>query len=186
MAFVLLLLVPSSTHAEEGHRASIELRVRPPVIRQLGTPSLCPMLAIPLSTNILLGGGYELIQYYDETVRISNDELGSPLLLSGLRLAAWYRGGATKHGMSYSAGPNLTFSHPSISLVKSPKNLDAGTYAFDVGMDLSLGYVWDTFRLEAAILPAWSFGRITTAGYGGEVRFSGPTVRIALGLAWLL
>jgi hypothetical protein len=144
------------------------------------------MVAIPLARNILLGAGYELIQFYDESVRMSEDEMGSPLLLSGLRVSAWYRGGAIAQGPSYAVGPSVTFSHPSFSLVKSPKRLDGGTYAFDLGMDLSLGYVWDTFRLEAVLLPAWSFGRTSTAGYQGGSRFSGPTQRIAISLAWLL
>jgi hypothetical protein len=144
------------------------------------------MLAVPVADRWLVGGGYELVQDYDASVRTSNDTEDSPVVLSGVRLGGWYRGGDGRHALSFAAGGLVTLSHPSLSLAKTPGALDRGTYIVDVGLDLSVGHVWDGFRLELFAIPAWSFGHISTAATPSTQRWSGFTPRVGVALAWLL
>jgi hypothetical protein len=182
----LLAFASPRAQAAERARASIELRISPPFVRPVGAPSLCPMVAVPVADHWLVGGGYELVQDYDVSVRTSNDTSAGPMVLSGIRTGAWYRGGASRHGASMAAGGLVTFSHPSFSIVRNPKDLDRETYVIDLGLDLSFGYVWDRFRLEVFALPAWSLGRISSTADTSDQRLSGFTMRLGLGLAWVI
>jgi hypothetical protein len=142
--------------------------------------------AVPVANRWLVGGGYELLQDYGADVLTSNDTSGSPMILSGVRLGGWYRGGAARRDISFAAGALVTLSHTSLSIAKVPSALDSGTYIFDFGLDLSVGHVWDKFRLEVFVLPAWSVGRISTPAMTSPQRWSGFTPRVGLALAWVI
>jgi hypothetical protein len=144
------------------------------------------MLAVPVAERWLIGGGYELVQDYEASVRTSNDTEGSPMVMSGVRLGGWYRGGAAGDAISFGVGGLVTLSHPSLSITKSPGALDSGTYIFDFGLDLSVGHVWDGFRLEVFAIPAWSIGRISTPAISNSQRWSGFTSRVGIALAWMI
>jgi hypothetical protein len=168
--------------AADGARAAVEVRVTPPAARPLGAPSLCPMLAVPVSDHWLVGGGYELLQDYDATI-VNEDTGAHPVWMSGIRLGGWYRGGATRDGLTFAAGAMATFSHPRVSVIKISGGLDNRTYMFDFGLDLSVGHVWKNFRMEAFFLPAWSFGRFSTSTHSD--RWNGFTPRFGVALAWV-
>jgi hypothetical protein len=176
----------SPAQAAENARASVELRITPPFVRAGGIPSLCPMLALPVANHWLVGGGYELLQDYGADVLTSNDTSSSPMILSGVRLGGWYRGGAARQAKSFAVGGLITLSHPSLSIARVPAALDGGTYILDFGLDLSIGHVWDKFRLEFFVIPAWSVGRISTPAMTSPKRWSGFTPRLGLALAWVI
>ena len=144
------------------------------------------MLAVPLADHWLVGGGYELVQDYEASVRTSNDTEESPMVLSGIRLGGWYRDGAARQAISFAVGGLVTLSHPSLSIAQLPAELGSGTYIFDFGLDLSVGRVWDSFRLELFAIPAWSVGRISTPATSSTQRWSGFTPRVGVALAWVL
>jgi len=183
---LLFLSTSATAQAVEEMPASVEVRISPPFIRPVGAPSLCPMLAVPVASHWLVGGGYELVQDYEADVRTSNDTREGPMVMSGLRLGGWYRGGRAHHAVSFAVGGLVTLSHPSFSIAKTPAALDSGTYMFDFGPDLSVGYVWDSFRFEAFAIPAWSIGRISTPAMTKTERWSGFTPRVGLALAWVI
>jgi len=182
----LLVSASATAQAADKARASVEVRISPPFVRPVGAPSLCPMLAVPVADRWLVGGGYELVQDYEAEVRTSNDTYSGPMIMSGIRLGGWYRAGRARHAISFAIGGLVTLSHPSVSIVKSPAALDGGTYIFDIGLDLSVGYVWDRFRLEVVAIPAWSVGHISTPAMTSTQRWSGFTPRVGLALAWLI
>jgi hypothetical protein len=173
----------SPARADEGARTSVELRVSLPFVRPLGAPSVCPMLAVRVADRWLVGGGYELVQDYDATIRIASDVSGSPVWMSGIRLGGWYRGGAVRDGFSYTLGALVTFSAPSVSVIKVAPKLDNDTYMFDFGLDVSAGHVWQNLRLGAFFLPAWRFGRFSTNEQ--SQKWNGFTPRFGLSGAWV-
>jgi len=187
MASALLLVSAAATaQAADKARASVEVRISPPFVRPIGSPSLCPMLAVPVADHWLVGGGYELVQDYEAGVRTSNDTYVSPMVMSGLRLGGWYRSGRARHAISFAIGGLVTLSHPCFSIAKSPAELDGGSYIFDLGLDLAAGYVWERFRLEVFAIPAWSAGHISTPAMTSTQRWSGFTPRVGLALAWVI
>ena len=170
----------------EATQLTIELRHTPILVRPNGTPSLCPLLAFSLTEHLWAGAGYELIQDYDAILWTSEIEGHKPIVMSGIRAGAWYRGGAAQHGMSWAAGGLFTFANPAISLVRSPDGIDSGTSVVDLGADFSIGRVWQSFRLEAFATPAWSLGRVTSPAVHREDRLSAFTYRFGVALAILV
>lgn len=142
------------------------------------------MLALPVANHWLVGGGYELLQDYDATIDTSSDTSESPVLMSGIRLGGWYRGGAARNGLSFAVGALVAFSNPSVSVIKASRALDNESYILDFGLDFSVGHGWEDFRLEGFFLPAWSVGRFSTAER--SQRWNGFTPRFGVALAWLL
>jgi hypothetical protein len=162
---------------------TIELRLTPPLVRPNDFPSLCPMVAFSLAEHLWAGAGYELIQDYDAILWTSENEGHKPIVMSGIRAGAWYRGGAARHTTSWAAGPLFTFANPAISLEHSPKTLDRGTSVIDFGVDFSFGHLWQRVRFEAFATPAWSLGRVTSPAVHKQERYSGFTYRIGVALA---
>jgi hypothetical protein len=186
----LVGIVPRSVQAKQ---LAIELRHTPILVRPNNTPSLCPMLALQLPQHFWAGAGYELVQDYDAIYWTSELEGHKPIVMSGVRAGAWYRGGPAQHGMSWSAGGLLTLATPSWSLVRSPEGLgddvnglDGHTTIIDFGADLTLGYVWERFRLEAFATPAWSIGVVRSPAIWKEEDYSAFTYRFGVSLAILV
>ena len=176
-------LVGVAPRRAEATQVTLDLRLTPPLVRPNHTPSLCPMLAFSLTEHLWVGAGYEPIQDYDTILWTSENEGHKPIVLSGIRAGAWYRGGATHHGMSWAAGPLFTFANTAISLEHSPGGIDSGTSVVDFGADFSIGHVWEGFRLEAFATPAWSLGRVTSPAIHKEERYSSFTYRFGVALA---
>jgi hypothetical protein len=164
---------------------TIELRLTPVLIRPYRAPSLGAMLAFPLTEHWWIGGGYELIQDYDAVLWTAKDTGHKPIVMSGIHAGAWYRGGAARRGTSWAAGGLVTYANPVLG-VRKPEGLDGHTYVVDVGADLSLGHVWDGFRLEVFATPAWSYGNISSPAIDKNERYSGFTYRIGVALAILV
>ncbi len=183
-------LAPRGVQAKQG---AIEMRLTPILVRPNGTPSLCPMLELQLGGHFWVGAGYELVQDYDAIYWKSELEGHKPIVMSGVRAGAWYRGGAAHYGMTWAAGPLLTLATPALSLVHSPDGLDAHTNGLDghttivdFGGDLTFGYVWDSFRIEAFATPAWSYGVIRSPAIWKEETYSAFTYRFGVNLAIVL
>jgi hypothetical protein len=176
-------LVGITPRRSEATQLSIEMRLTPPFVRPNGFPSLCPMLALSLTGHLWAGAGYEALQDYDAILWTSKNVGHKPIVMSGLRAGAWYRGGAAHHGMSWAAGPLFTFANPAISNGHSPEGLDSGTSIFDFGADFSLGHVWQWFRLEAFATPAWSYGQVASPAVHKTERYSAFTYRFGLAMA---
>ena len=187
-AVAISTLAPVAVVAQAAEAAlpTIELRITPPLLRPYGTPSICPMLAFPLTEHAWVGGGYELVQDYDAVLWMSDLSGHKPIVMSGLRAGGWYRGGAVRQGTSWAAGGLLTFSNPALSLTRSPSELDNRTSMLDVAADLSGGHVWQGFRLEVFATPAWSYGRIASPAAGKDESYSGFTYRVGVALAILV
>jgi len=178
---------PRAAHARE---LAIEMRLTPILVRPNGTPSLCPMLSLQLTQHFWAGVGYELIQDYDAIFWTSEFEGHKPIVMSGVRAGAWYRGGPAQHGLTWAAGGLFTLATPALSLVHSPDGLDeskngleANTTIVDFGADLALGYVWESFRLEAFATPAWSYGVVRSPAVWKEENYSAFTYRFGVTLA---
>ena len=180
----LVGFAPTSAQATQ---VSIEVRHTPMLVRPKDFPSLCGILAFSLTEHLWIGAGYELIQDYDAILWKSEYEGHKPIAMSGIRAGAWYRGGATRHGMSWAAGGLLTYANPGVTFGgPSPQGLGRDTYVVDFGADLSIGHVWRFVRLEGFATPAWSYGRIVSPAIGTEERYSAFTYRIGGALAFLL
>jgi hypothetical protein len=179
----LVALAPSRAEATQ---ATLELRYTPILVRPNGTPSLCAMLAMSLTEHLWAGAGYELVQDYDAILWTSESEGHKPILMSGIRAGAWYRGGAAQRAFTYSAGPLFTFANPAISLASPHKPLDSGTSVFDFGADFTIGHVWQSVRIEGFATPAWSIGRVVSPAVHRVDRYSAFTYRIGVALAILL
>jgi hypothetical protein len=188
MIVVLMVsgLVAFAPRSAAATQVSIELRHTPMRIRPNGTPSFCPMLSFSLTEHLWVGAGYELVQDYDAILWKSELEGHKPLVMSGIRAGAWYRGGASHHGMSLAAGPLFTFANPAFSPTSSPQGIDSGTSIVDLGADFSIGYVWQSFRIGGFATLAWSLGRVTSPAVHQEERYSAFTYRIGGVLAILL
>jgi hypothetical protein len=170
----------------EATQATLELRLTPMLVRPNRTPSLCPMLALSLTEHLWVGAGYELIQDYDAILWTSEYEGHKPIVMSGLRAGAWYRGGAGHRALSWAAGPLFTFANPAVSLKNPSVGLDSGTSVVDLGADFSIGHEWDGVRLEAFATPAWSLGHIASPAVHREDRLSSFTYRFGVALAVFL
>ena len=179
-------LVGVAPRRAEATEATIELRLTPPLVRPNHAPGLGAILAFSLTEHLWVGAGYEPTQDYDAILWTSEIEGHKPIVMSGIRVGAWYRGGAARHAMSWAAGPLFTFANPAISLERSPKGLDSGTSVFDFGADLSIGHVWEGFRLEAFATPAWSLGRVASPAVHEEERLSAFTYRFGVALTILV
>jgi hypothetical protein len=179
-------LVGVAPRRAEAAGMTIELRHTPILVRPNGTPSLCPLLAFSLSEHIWAGAGYELIQDYDAILWTYENEGHKPIVMSGIRAGAWYRGGAAHRAFTWAAGPLFTFANPAISLAHSPGALDSGTSVVDFGADFSIGHVWQGFRLEGFATPAWSLGKVASPAIHKEERYSAFTYRIGVALAILV
>ena len=175
-----------AAESQEPNVPTIELRLTPFLVRPYRAPSMCALLAFPLAEHWWVGGGYELIQDYDAVLWTAKDTGHKPIVMSGIRAGSWYRGGASRRGTSWAAGGLVTYSNPVLSVSRKPAGLTGDTYMVDFGGDLSAGYVWDGFRLEAFATPAWSYGRIASPAIGKDERYSGFTYRIGVALAILV
>ena len=185
-ATLVVGLVAARAQAVESSSPTIELRLSPPFLRPYGLPSLCAMLALPLTAHGWVGAGYELIQDYDAILWTTQDVGYKPIVMSGIHAGAWYRGGAARQSMSWAAGGLITYSNSAISLSKSPAWLDSRTYIVDAGADVSIGHVWERFRFEAFATPAWSYGRVASTPIHTDQRYSSFTYRIGVALAILV
>ena len=165
---------------------TIELRQSPMLLRPSDLPSLCSLLAFSLTERFWVGAGYELIQDYDAVLWTSEVMGHKPIVMSGIRTGAWYRGGYAHHGWSWAAGGLLTFAHRAISLAPAPDGLDQGTFIVDYGVDFSIGHVWQSFRIEGFATPAWSYGRVSSPRVHQQETYSGFTYRIGVALAVLV
>jgi len=87
-------------------------------------PSLCPMLAF-LADRALVGrrGITELLQDYDAILWTRKTKDTKPIVMSGIRAGAWYRGKPVYDALSWAAGPLFTFANPAISNGHSPEGL---------------------------------------------------------------
>jgi hypothetical protein len=137
--------------------------------------------------------GYELIQDYDAILWTSELEGHKPIVMSGVRAGAWYRGGPPRHGLTWAAGGLLTLATPALSLAQSPdglddhpNGLDGHTTILDLGADVTLGHVWEGFRLEAFATPAWSCGVVRSPAIWKEETYSAFTYRFGVSLAILV
>jgi hypothetical protein len=180
---VMVGVAPRTANATQ---MTIELRHTPILVRPNGTPSLCPLLAFSLTEHLWAGAGYEPIQDYDAILWASEKEGHKPIVMSGIRAGAWYRGGAAHRAFTWAAGPLFTFANPAISLVRSPGGIDSGTSVFDFGGDFSIGHVWQSVRVEGFATPAWSVGRVVSPAVHKEERYSSFTYRIGVALAILV
>jgi hypothetical protein len=176
-----------------ARQLAIELRLTPILVRPNDTPSLCPMLALQLTEHLWAGAGYELIQDYNAILWTSELEGHKPIVMSGVRAGAWYRGGPPRHGLTWAAGGLLTLATPALSLVQSPdelddhpNGLDGDTTIVDFGADLALGHVGESFRLEAFATPAWSYGVVRSPAIWKEETYSAFTYRFGVALAILV
>lgn len=176
----LILAAPSGAPASP---LSIELRGTPILLRPNRTPSLCGLLTLALGEHWLVGGGYELVQDYDAVLWSSAFVGHKPIVMSGVRTGAWYRGGAEREGAFFAAGSLVTFANRAISLETSPRGLDNQTWVADLGGDLVVGYVWDAVRLGVYATPAWSYGRIVSPAIHKTAHYSAFTYRMGLTLA---
>lgn len=173
--------------ADDTVHPTIEMRITAAFTRPYDLPSLCPMLALPLTRHLWIGGGYELIQDYDAVIWKSSDEGHTPVAMSGIRAGAWYRGGPAHQAMSFALGGLVTFATPDISLARAPSELDSGSYAVDLAADFSIGHVWQGFRVEGFATPAWSWGRFSsTTVPDRQDRLSAFTYRIGVALAIII
>jgi hypothetical protein len=189
--FVIVVLLVSgfvgvAPRRAEAMQATLELRLTPMLVRPNRSPSLCPMLALSLTEHVWVGTGYELIQDYDAILWTSQYEGHKPIVMSGIRAGAWYRGGAGHNSFTWAAGPLFTFANPTISDGHSPRELDSGTSVVDFGADFSIGHRWERVRLEAFATPAWSLGRIASPAVHREDRLSSFTYRFGVALAVFL
>jgi hypothetical protein len=179
-------LVGIAPRRSEAAQLSIEMRLTPPFVRPNGFPSLCPMLAFSLTEHLWAGVGYEALQDYDAILWTSQYEGHKPIVMSGLRAGAWYRGKAVYDALSWAAGPLFTFANPAISDGHSPEGLDSGTSIFDFGADFSFGRVYHWFRFEIFATPAWSYGQVASPAVHKTERYSAFTYRFGLALAFLV
>lgn len=185
-ALVLAGLVGIAAPRAEAAPSTIELRYTPILVRPEGTPSLCAMLALSLTERLWIGVGYELVQDYDAILWTSETEGHKPIVMSGIRAGAWYRGGAAQRAFTYSAGPLFTFANPAISLASPHKALDSGTSVFDFGADFTIGHVWQSVRIEGFATPAWSVGRVVSPAVHRVEHYSAFTYRLGVALAILI
>jgi hypothetical protein len=186
LATLLVLgLAAVAPRTAEATQVSLELRHTPMLVRPNDTPSLCALLALSLTRHWWAGAGYELVQDYDAILWSSENAGHKPIVMSGIRAGAWYRGGAPDHGMTWGAGGLFTFANRAVSLDSSPTRLDNGTSILDLGADLSIGRVWQTVRLEFFVTPAWSVGRVNSPAIHKEERYSAFTYRLGAALAFL-
>ncbi|HEX7500362.1 MAG TPA: hypothetical protein VF524_08655 [Polyangia bacterium] len=185
---VLLLLgfVEVAPRRAEATEVTIEVRHTPPLVRPDKVPSLCAILALSLSEHVWAGAGYEWIQDYDAILWTSETEGHKPIVMSGIRAGAWYRGGGAERAFTWAAGPLLTFANPAFSIAHSPGTLDSGTSVFDFGVDFSIGHVWQSVRVEGFATPAWSLGRVTSPAVHKEERYNAFTYRFGVALAVLV
>ncbi len=165
---------------------TLEMRLTPPWLRPYGMPSLGAIMAFPVRERLWLGGGYELIQDYDAILWTSTLEGHKPIVMSAVRVGAWYRGGALRQGWSWAAGGIVSAANSLFSLATSPKQLDRGTYVFDVGPDLSLGRAGKSVRVEVFATPAWSIGRVASPAVHRTETLSAFTYRVGVAFAILL
>jgi hypothetical protein len=184
---LVVSLAARTAQADETWRPTIELRLSTPFLRPMDTPSLGGLLAFPVRGNLWIGGGFELLQDYDVELWTGPTNKRWPVVMSGLRAGAWYRGGAPQWGRTYAVGGLVTVSNPYFSPASSPDELGKDSVAIDLGPDLSFGYVWRTFRFEMFATPAWSWGRFTSSTMPANVEhMSRFTYRIGIGFAILL
>jgi hypothetical protein len=169
----------------EAMAVSIELRHTPMRVRPKDLPSLCPMLALSPLAHLWIGAGYELIQDYDAVLWTSEYEGRKPIAMSGLRAGAWYRGGDSRDGLTFAAGALLTYANPATSSGATPRGIDSGTSIIDFGADISIGRVWQHFRLELFATPAWSYGHVSSPAVHKKERFSAFTYRFGGAIAFL-
>jgi hypothetical protein len=179
----LTLLSICSSTAEAGP-ARLGVRVTPMLERPKKLPSLCPMLTLSLSDHLWIGGGYELVQDYDAIWWKSEREGHKPVVLSGIRAGAWYRGGSDRNGLSYAVGGIFTLANRAFSLEVDPVELDSSTYVMDFGADFTFGKAWDNLRLELFATPAWSVGKISSPAVHKKESYNAFTYRIGLELSW--
>jgi len=184
MLMVGFAAVPA--RAGESNPSTIELRQTVPFARPYHAPSLCALFSLPLTEHWWAGGGYELIQDYDVILWTAKDTGHKPIVMSGLRAGAWYRGGTARRGFTWAAGGLLTFANTAFSLARSPAELDGDTYVVDLGGDFSVGHVWQGIRVEGFLTPAWSYGRVVSSAMAQDDRLSTFTYRFGVALAILL
>jgi hypothetical protein len=170
----------------EATETTIELRQTPILVRPNGTPSLCPIVAMSLTEHVWAGVGYEWVQDYDAILWTSENVGHKPIVMSGVRAGAWYRGGAARRAFTWAAGPLFTFANPAISLASPHKALDSGTSFFDFGLDFSVGHVWQSVRIEGFATPAWSVGRVVSPAVNKVDGYSAFTYRFGVALAILV
>jgi hypothetical protein len=166
-------------------QVALELRHTPILVRPNHTPSLCPMLALSPVEHWWIGAGYELVQDYDAILWKSDKEGHKPIVLSGLRLGSWYRGGDEHYGTSVLVGGIVTVANSTFSLPSSPTGITRDTFIVDVGLDLMVGHVWKANIFSIFMTPAWSVGRIVSPAVNRTETYSAITFRIGWALTFL-
>jgi hypothetical protein len=166
-------------------QVAFELRHTPILVRPNHTPSLCPILALSPVEHWWIGAGYELVQDYDAILWKSDKEGHKPIVLSGLRLGSWYRGGDDQHGASVLVGTIVTVANSSFSLPASPTGITHDTFVVDLGLDLAVGHVWKTTLLSVFMTPAWSVGRIASPAVNRTETYNAITFRIGGALTFV-
>jgi hypothetical protein len=179
-------LVAVAQRRAEATEVTFEMRSTPPFVRPNGTPGLGAILALSLTEHVWVGAGYELIQDYDAIVWTSENAGHKPVVMSGICVGTWYRGGAAHDAFTWAAGPLFTFANPAISLSSSPHGIDTGTSIFDLGLDFSIGHIWQSVRVEGFATPAWSLGQVASPAINKNERLSAFTYRFGVALAILL
>ena len=143
------------------------------------------MLALSFDRRWWFGVGYELIQDYDAVLWKSELEGHKPLVMSGIRAGAWYRGGALRQGLTYSMGGILTYANPATSLEGKPTGIDSDTSVMDFGADFTLGRVWESFIIQLFATPAWSRGRVVSKAVHRTDTYSAFTYRVGGALVFI-
>jgi hypothetical protein len=184
-AALLVGLVGAPARAE-ATQVSLELRHTPMHVRPNDTPSLCGLVSLSLTEHWWAGVGYELAQDYDAILWTSETEGHKPILMSGIRAGAWYRGGAAQHGMAWAVGGLFTFANSAFSVAPLSKGLDSGTSVVDFGADFTFGHVWETFRIELFATPAWSYGQVSSKAIHKDETYRAFTYRVGGALVLLL
>jgi hypothetical protein len=185
LALVVAGLAIVQARAARATQVAFELRHTPMLVRPNHTPSLCPMLALSPIQHWWIGAGYELVQDYDAILWKSEREGHKPIVLSGLRLGSWYRGGDDHHGTSVLVGGIVTVANSTFSLPASPAGITRDTFIVDLGIDLAVGRIWKTTILSLFMTPAWSIGRIASPAVHRTETYNAITFRIGGALTFV-
>jgi hypothetical protein len=185
LALALAGICTALPRTARATQVALELRHTPFVVRPNHTPSLCPMLALSPVRHWWIGAGYELVQDYDAILWKSDKEGHKPIVLSGLRLGSWYRGGQEHHGTTVLIGAIVTVANSAFSLPASPTGITHETFIVDLGIDLAVGRVWKTTVFSVFMTPAWSVGRIASPAVHRTESYNAITLRLGGALTFL-
>jgi hypothetical protein len=186
LVFAATVSLPLSlSRRAEAMQTSVE--VRQTLVQPKMTPDFVVMLtgtlALAFAEHWWAGAGYELLQHHDAILWTSETSGHKPIVLSALHAGCWYRGGETRHGLTYSIGALVTYANRAFSLSPSPNGLDNGTYFVDSGADMSIGYIGTRARLEVFMTPAWSYGRVASPAVAKDEPHSAFLLRMGVAFA---